>query len=162
MPTCSTAAESTHETPADKLRDAIAGWIDVVAGQGERAIDAFGLRAQGKPWTPYADVIETDEEVHVVVNLPGVDPDKVDILLLGNMLTIKGDLPLQGPRKGETVHRRERPTGGFSRSIALPVPVNPEKVAAESKLGVLTVTLAKEERVKPRHIPIGGKAGGSH
>lgn len=161
MPTCSTSSESIHESPAEKLRDAISGWIDVVADQGERAIDAFGLRGQGRLWVPQADIVETDYEVEVFVNLPGIDPNGVEILLVGNMLTVKGEVPAAGSRKGETVHRRERPIGPFSRSIALPVPVNPEKVSAESKNGVLTIALAKEERVKPRHIQIVTKGQGA-
>jgi HSP20 family protein len=155
MSASSNSPESTCESPAEKLRDVVAGWIDMVATQGERAIDAFGMRPPGKPWVPHADVAETEEQVVVHIDLPGVDPQTVEILLVGNMLTVKGDQPAPASRTGETVHRRERPTGTFSRSIALPVPVNPEKVSAESKNGVMTVTLAKEERVKPRHIPIG-------
>src|SRR5436190_8983051 len=157
MPSSSNTRENTCESPAEKLRDVVAGWIDMVASQGERAIDAFGMRPPGKPWVPHADVVEFDEQVVVHVDLPGVDPQTVEILLVGNMLTIKGEQPAPPSRTGETVHRRERPTGTFTRSIALPVPVDPEKVAADSKNGVLTVTLAKEERVKPRHIPIGVK-----
>jgi len=129
----------------------------MVASQGERAIDAFGMRPPGKPWIPHADVVESAEQVVVQLDLPGVDTQTVEILLVGNMLTVKGDQPAHPTRTGETVHRRERPTGTFSRSIALPVAVDPEKVSAESKHGVLTVTLAKEERIKPRHIPIGVK-----
>lgn len=158
MPASSNSPESTCESPAEKLRDVVAGWIDMVASQGERAIDAFGMRPPGKPWVPHADVVESAERVVVHVDVPGVDPQTVEILLVGNMLTVKGDQPAPPSQSGETVHRRERPTGTFTRSIALPVPVDPEKVSAESKNGVLTVTLAKEERVKPRHIPIGVKA----
>jgi HSP20 family protein len=157
MSASSHSPESTCESAADKLRDVVAGWIDMVASQGERAIDAFGMRPQGKPWVPHADVRESAEHVFVQVDLPGVDPHAVEILLVGNMLTIKGDQPSPALRTGETIHRRERPTGTFSRSIALPVPVDAEKVSAESKNGVLIITLAKEERVKPRHIPIGVK-----
>ena len=157
MSAASKSPDSTCESPADKLRDVVAGWIDMVASQGERAIDAFGMRPPGKSWVPHADVLETEEQVVVQVDLPGVDPQTVEILLVGNMLTVKGDQPSPPLRTGETVHRRERPTGTFSRSIALPSPVDPEKVMAESKNGVLTITLAKEERVKPRHIPIGVK-----
>ena len=157
MFTSSNTPESKCESPAEKLRDVVAGWIDMVASQGERAIDAFGMRPPGKPWIPHADVHECDEHVVIQVDLPGVDPQMVEILLVGNMLTIKGDQPAPASPTGETVHRRERPTGTFSRSIALPVPVDPEKVSAESKNGVLTIKLAKEERVKPRHIPIGVK-----
>jgi len=157
MPSSSNTRENTCESPTEKLRDVVAGWIDMVASQGERAIDAFGMRPPGKPWIPHADVVESAEQVVIQFDLPGVDTQTVEILLVGNMLTVKGDQPVHPPRTGETVHRRERPTGTFSRSIALPVPVDPEKVSAESKNGVLTVTLAKEERVKPRHIPIGVK-----
>jgi HSP20 family protein len=157
----SSSSDSSCETPAEKLRELVAGWIDVVASQGERAIDAVGRFTPGKPWFPPVDVVESEDKVVVRVNLPGVDPAKVGVVLLGNMLTIKADEPAGDPPAGETVHRRERPVGPFSRSIPLPAAVDPEKVAAESKHGVLTITLAKEERVKPRHIPVGVKAAGS-
>jgi len=157
MSVSSNSPESKCESPAERLRDVVAGWIDLVASQGERAIDAFGMRPPGKPWVPHADVLESAEHVVVHVDLPGVDPQTVEILLVGNMLTVKGEQPAHAMRTDETVHRSERPTGTFSRSIALPVAVDPEKVSAESKHGVLTITLAKEERVKPRHIPIGVK-----
>lgn|SRR5579872_1307678 len=149
--------ETRNETPADRVRDVVAGWIDMVASQGERAIDAFGLRGSGKPWYPSVDIIETLERVVVMLDLPGVDPDRVEILLVGNMLTVKGDVLAPGTQVGETVHRRERPCGVFSRSIPLPVAVDPEKVSADAKNGVLTITLAKSERCKVRQIPIGVK-----
>lgn len=157
MPGSSTSTDSNFETPVEKLRDVVAGWIDIVATQGERAIDAVGLRGAGRPWVPSTDILETEDRVVVRIDLPGVEPEKVEILLVGNMLTIKGESPAVSLEKRETLHRHERPTGAFSRSIPLPVAVDSEKVSAESKNGVLTVTLAKEERVKPRQIPIGVK-----
>ncbi len=150
-----------YEAPSEKLREVIAGWIDTVTTQGERAIDSLGLRGSGKPWLPQADVIEGQEQVVVLVDLPGVDPEKVEILLVGNMLTIKGEQASGSGATSHVVHRRERPAGTFSRSIPLPAPVNPEKVSADSKNGVLTVILAKEERAKPRPIPITVKTAGS-
>jgi HSP20 family protein len=156
----SSSSESTYETPAEKLREVVAGWIDVVASQGERAIDALGRFTPGRPWSPNVDVVETEDKLVVRVDVPGVDPAKVDVVLLGNMLTIKSEEPAAESQKGENVHRRERPAGPFSRSIPLPVAVDPEKVAAESKNGVLTITLAKEDRVKPRHIHVGVRAAG--
>ncbi len=161
MPGSSTSGPSPFESPAEKLRDVIAGWIDTVASQGERAIDAVGLRSPGKPWIPSVDVLETEHQIIVCVDLPGVDSEKVEILLLGNMLTVKGDEPSPALKSGATLHRHERPSGVFSRSIPLPAAVDSEKVAAESKYGVLTVTLAKEEKAKPRHIQIAAKEAGS-
>src|SRR6476661_3260977 len=155
MPASTT--ESTHDSPAEKLRDVVAGWIDMVATQGERAIDAVGLRIPGKPWVPSVDIVESPEQVVVRVDLPGVQPARVEVLLVGNMLTIKGESPVTALDQGESRHRHERPAGAFTRSIPLPVAVDPDHVAAESKHGVLTVTLAKEERAKTRHIQIGVK-----
>jgi len=159
MPETSHPNDAAGESPAEKIRDVVAGWIDVVANQGERAIDAFGIRGLGKARVPQVDIIETDDQVVVIVDLPGVDPAKVDLVLVGNMLTVKGEQTADGARGGGTVHRRERPIGPFARSIPLPVPVDPEKVSAESKHGVLTITLARQETVQSRQIPIGVKPG---
>ena len=163
MAACSTSGpgEMKNEGPAEKVRDVVAGWIDMVANQGERAIDAFGLRGSGKSWGPSVDIVETPERVVVLVDVPGVDPDRVEILLVGNMLTVKGDQLAPGTQPGETVHRRERPCGVFSRSIPLPVAVDPEKVSADARNGVLTITLAKADRCKVRQIPIGVKTAGA-
>lgn len=142
------------ETPVDKLRDFVAGVIDVVATQGTRAIDTLGLRSPGRQWGPNVDVVEADDHVLVLADLAGVEPNAVEILLAGNMLTIKGNQPPGETPRGAIVHRRERPTGPFSRSIPLPVAVNRDQVSAEARNGVLTIRLAKEERLKARQIPI--------
>src|SRR5260370_12305216 len=110
----SSSSESTYETPAEKLREVVAGWIDVVASQGERAIDAIGRFTPGKPWFPNVDVIETEDKVVVRVDVPGVDPAKVDVVLLGNMLTIKADNPAPQPQKAQTVHTPDPPPARFS------------------------------------------------
>jgi HSP20 family protein len=147
-------SSATIDTPVDRIREIVANMIDVVATQGTKAIDTLGLRTPSKYWCPDIDVIETDENVMVSVDLPGVDPDRVEILLAGNMLTIKGERTLPESGSGKGIHRRERAHGPFSRSIPLPVAVNPELVSAASQQGVLVVRLAKEDRLKARQIPI--------
>lgn len=161
MPVASDRQDLGNETPVEKLRDLVAGLIDTVAEQGEKVIDAVGLRGGAKPWCPNVDIIESEETVRVVVDLPGASAQAIDLTLTGNMLTLKGERAASPTRPGDVVHRRERETGSFCRSIALPVAVNSEKVSADAKDGVLTVTLAKEERVKPRHIQISGASGGA-
>ena len=156
----SSASPTSNEGSGEKLRDVVSGWIEMVANQGERAIDAFGLRGPGRPWHPCVDIIETSERVVVLVDVPGIDAERVEVLLVGNMLTIKGDQPAVGTQPGEMVVRRERHSGVFTRSIPLPVAVDPEKVGADARNGVLTITLAKAERCKPRQIPIGAKPTG--
>ena len=148
------APQPGYESPSEKIREVIAGWIDTVTTQGERAIDSLGLRGGDKPWIPDVDVLEGPEQVVVLVDLPGVDPAKVEILLVGNMLTVKGEQVEGFEPAGRQAHRRERPVGSFSRAIPLPAPVNPDQVSADSRHGVLTVTLAKEERAKPRPIQV--------
>lgn len=149
-----TANRSDPEAPTDKLRDLVAGLIDVVATQGNKAIDTLGLRTDIRGSSPAIDLIETNDDVLVLVNLPGVDPNQVEITLTGNMLTVKGQQPCVEEAAGQIVHRRERPLGTFCRSIPLPVAVNSEQVSAESRHGVLTIRIGKAERVKSRQIPI--------
>src|SRR5262245_56908701 len=98
------------ETRVDRIRDVVASLIDVVTTQGGKAIDNLGLRPGGKAWIPNVDIVETPEQVVVTVDLPGVEPDRVEILLVGNMLTIKGETS-RVTGAGETVHRRERTWG---------------------------------------------------
>ncbi|MEX2286824.1 MAG: Hsp20/alpha crystallin family protein [Planctomycetaceae bacterium] len=149
--------ESRPERPltasVEKLRRELDHWLDVAWSQGERALDAFGLKSS-PTWTPAVDLIETPDEVRVVVDVPGVDSHKVEITLAGNMLTLKGErLPILN-RDQQQIHLRQRHSGTFVRSIPLPAPVDAEKVSAETENGVLTIRLTKSERAKPRQIPI--------
>ncbi|MGQ0636514.1 MAG: Hsp20/alpha crystallin family protein [Planctomycetaceae bacterium] len=146
----SSAPENMPETPSERLRDFVVSCLDAVAAQGGKAVEALQKASHGGSWVPLADVVETEEQVQVVVDLPGVDPRQVEILLTGNMLTIKGQRPASAP----AALRRERASGSFNRSFPLPYPVDPERVSASSSHGVLTITLGKEDRVRPRHIPV--------
>ncbi|MSR59143.1 MAG: Hsp20/alpha crystallin family protein [Planctomycetaceae bacterium] len=153
----STHADSTGkipETPVDKLRDVVAGLIDVVTTQGGKAIDTLGLRPPGRQWIPDIDVVETGNELVVTVDLPGIDPQSVEILLAGNLLTVKGNTSAADVPAGAAIHRRERPVGEFDRTLSLPATVSPEQVSADSRHGVLTIRLAKVALAAARQIPI--------
>ena len=125
MATSFDSTRGTPEKPSDKLREVLAGWIDTVATQGEKALDSLGFRGPGGAWSPPVDVLESKDQILVYVDLPGVDPAKIETVLVGNMLTIKGELPDVVTFAGCHPHRRERAAGAFSRSIPLPVAVNP-------------------------------------
>lgn len=142
------------DSPVDKLRNEFDRLLEAVWSQGEKAADAFGLRGNNKTWHPAVDVVETTETVQVRVDVPGVNPDALDIVLVGNMLTVKGHRCLEEIAAEDIALRRERPVGAFSRSIPLPVAVNADKVSAESRNGVVTITLAKEESAKSRTIHV--------
>lgn len=137
----------------ERLRSELDRWLDAAWSQGERAMDAIGIRP-GKFWSPPLDVIETPDSVQIVMNLPGVDTAGIELTLAGHMLTVSGLLPSPDLGAGGTKHLSERPAGEFRRSIPLPAAVDPEKITAACQHGVLTVTVAKSEQQKSRKIPV--------
>ena len=144
----------------ERLRGELDRWLDAAWSQGERAMDAIGLRP-GKFWSPPIDVLEDAESVRVVMNLPGVDSSGIDLTIAGNMLTVSGVLPGCDASTECRQHLSERPAGEFRRSVPLPATVNAEHISAACEHGVLTVTIAKSEHQKSRKIPIGGVHVGS-
>lgn len=138
---------------AERLRHELDRLFETAISQGERALDAFGLR-EGATWVPPVDLVESPTGIQVVVDVPGVDPSAIDITLAGNMLTIEGEKPSTEADNEEVVHMRHRGGGRFKRSIPMPVSVDPEGVSAESKHGVLTVRLRKTEQSRPHKVTV--------
>jgi HSP20 family protein len=103
---------------------------------------------------PLLNLTENAENYFVRAELPGVKPEDLDIQMTGNKLTITGERKLDTQDKDVRYHRREREAGSFSRIIELPTDVDSESVAARSENGVLTVTIPKAEKAKPRRIAI--------
>jgi HSP20 family protein len=105
-------------------------------------------------WAPVLDIEETDQNVIVRAELPGIDPKEVEIDVLGNILTLRGEKKEEKESKDKNWHRVERHYGAFTRSVQLPCPVNAEKAMAKAKDGVLTITLNKKEEAKARRIQV--------
>lgn len=149
-----TAAQSLDEGrlrgSAERVRQEFDRWLDAVWSQGEKAMDAIGIRPESLP----VDIIERDTAVVVRANVPGLAGQDLDVTLAGHMLTLKGEFAAGPAEEGETVHNLERPTGSFQRSIPLPASVDPETIQAECSNGVLEITVSKIEREKPRQIPV--------
>jgi HSP20 family protein len=120
--------------------------------------DFFGGRAQAmvsdRAWAPAIDVYENREELVVVAEVPGVKEKDIQLSIVENVLTLKGQRLAAGEVKEESYHRMERWTGSFERYIQLPVPVQADKVRASYRDGVLEIHLPKIEAVKPREIKI--------
>ena len=123
------------------------------AASPARARRAFVLPFAGR-LAPLADVSETDTTLEVSLDLPGMNPDDVEIRLSGNTLNIRGEKKEQHEGKGRTFHRLERRRGAFARSIALPCAVQEDEAAAEYKDGVLTIVLPKREEAKSHRIKV--------
>lgn len=101
-----------------------------------------------RTFAPALDISESEDELVVKAELPGVDPKEVDVNLTGNLLTIKGEKRDEREEKGSSFHRVERSFGSFSRSFQLPCDVEEEKIAATYKDGVLELRLPKTEKAK--------------
>ena len=105
-------------------------------------------------WLPAVDVYETDHNVVMKAELPGVDPKNVEIRVEDGTLYLKGERKFEKEVKDDNYHRVERSYGSFARSFGLPSSVDSEKGTAEYKDGVLTLTLPKKEEAKPKTIKI--------
>ncbi len=108
-------------------------------------------------WGPALDVAETPETLIVKAEVPGIDPKEIDISITGDTLTLKGEKHEEKEEKGKTWQRMERRYGSFSRTLTLPVPVKADKIDAESKDGVLTITLPKSVEALPKKIAVKAK-----
>jgi HSP20 family protein len=111
-----------------------------------------GSRAAGV--YPHLNTTEDEDNYYVRAELPGVDPDDIEITTQDNNLIINGERKI--PPEGENVsyHRREREAGSFRRVTSLPTHIDSSRVTAVCKNGLLTVTLPKATEVKARHIDV--------
>ena len=107
-----------------------------------------------REFAPAFDVSETEGELIVTAEIPGMDKKDLDIHLSDGVLTVKGEKKQEKEDKKENYHCIERRYGSFSRTMRLPVDVDTEKVDAAYKDGVLRITLPKSETVKPKKIDI--------
>ena len=105
-------------------------------------------------WAPRVDIMETEKEVVVKADLPGVDPKDVDITIVEGCLCLKGVKKEEHEEKKKNYHRLERFTGKFLREIPLPPGTDPEKIVACGKKGVITVTIPKKPEVLPKKITV--------
>jgi HSP20 family protein len=106
------------------------------------------------PRYPAMNVWTSEEGAIVTAELPGVDPEDIDISVRQDVLTVSGCRNPQDLGEGETYHRRERECGQFTRAFQLPFPVDPAKVDADLENGVLTISLPRAEADKPRKINV--------
>jgi HSP20 family protein len=105
---------------------------------------------------PLVNVSEDNDHIYVQAELPGVNPEDLDITLKEQNLVLRGERKIPAEEKNVNYHRRERESGFFRRVLRLPAQVDPNKVEASCKDGVLTIALAKPEEVKPRQISVKG------
>jgi len=123
--------------------------------------DPFGFVSQPSTlfegWTPPVDVHEDKDKITVRAELPGMKKEDIEVTVVGDTLTISGERKQEEQKREGETYRSERYLGRFQRSITLPAEVDPNKIQATYKDGVLTVSLNKSEQAKRKQIEI--KAG---
>jgi HSP20 family protein len=107
-----------------------------------------------RPWSPAVDILETEDALIVKADLPNVKIEDLDIRVENQTLTISGARKFEKEENVKGYHRIERSYGEFVRSFAVPSTVDTEKVAANYKDGVLTITLPRKESAKPKQVKV--------
>jgi HSP20 family protein len=128
-------------------------WFDRAVG------DLFGRTPAGMAgvesvWNPLVDIHETKEHFLVRAEIPGMKQEEIEVSILDDTLTLKGERKRETEVKENEYHRIERSYGSFQRSIVLPAGVDASAVKASYKDGVLEIQLAKKEEAKPKTIKV--------
>ncbi|HJV33637.1 Hsp20/alpha crystallin family protein [Geomonas sp.] len=128
--------------------------------------DAFSGAGFGRPFGPtflspvtarrfpLVNFSEDEGNFYVEAMVPGVDAKEIELSVLRNTLTISGERKPFAERRGQIVHRSELGSGRFSRTIELPVDIDPDRITANYKDGIMLVTMAKAEHAKPKKIDL--------
>jgi HSP20 family protein len=121
---------------------------DVFTGRGD------DKELASSTWAPAVDIFETENELVMSAEIPGIDEKDVEIKLEDNTLTLKGERKFEKETKEENYHRIERSYGSFYRAFTLPNSVDLDKIHAEHENGILKITLPKRQELKPRNVKI--------
>ena len=118
---------------------------------GRPAQQAGGME---RVWAPAVDMYETKDALTVVAELPGLNEKDIQLSIIGDVLSVRGERQWNQEVKQESYYRGERWYGKFERYLPLPMPVQADKVTAKYRDGVLTITLPKVEEIRPKEIKI--------
>ena len=146
---------SARGTPSDTPRDPFAALRQEINDLFS-SFSSFPARSWPGEMSPRLDVSETDQELDIEAELPGVDEKDIEVTLAGDTLTIRGERKNGHEEKTKNYHVSERRWGSFTRSIALPFDADPSDVSARFDKGVLHIAVKKPPSVtaKTARIPI--------
>jgi HSP20 family protein len=129
-------------------------------GEVNRLFDTFlgrpmaGATSTGRAWLPAVDMHETKDDLVLTVELPGVSEKDLTLAITGDLLSIKGERRWDDDANNRQYLHVERVYGQFDRVIQLPLDVQPDRIKATFRDGLLQITLPKAEQLKPREIKI--------
>lgn len=130
------------------------GELDRLHREMNRLFEPFAGGASGTGNFPAVNIWSGDDKALLTAELPGIDPDKLEVTLKDNTLTIRGIRERDELKDGESYLRQERGAGTFVRSISLPFKVDDARISAEYQKGILQLTLPRAEADKPRKITV--------
>jgi HSP20 family protein len=136
------------------LQNEMGRWMNQLAG----GVAAPAGNGQSSTWLPAVDVWETDAELVLSFDLPGIPEDKIAVELDDNILTVTGERERTQEHSSDRFYRFERRFGQFSRSVTLPTGVKEDDIKAEYKDGVLEIRVPKPDEQKPKRIQIGSES----
>jgi HSP20 family protein len=113
-----------------------------------------GFMQRRAPTFPALNVWSNADGVLVTAEIPGIEPNAIDISIVGKSLTLKGSRQPDDLGENVTTHRQERGCGEFNRTLTLPYNIEQEHIHATFKNGVLTITLPRKEEEKPKKITV--------
>lgn len=119
-----------------------------------RLFSGFARPGSRREVFPAVNLYQNAESVVLTAELPGLDPDNLEITVAGRAVTLRGRHPQRELQDGETWLRQERPTGEFARTVELPCEVEPDRAEAGYERGVLVLKLFRPEEHKPKKVTI--------
>jgi HSP20 family protein len=139
--------------------------VDSLQSEVNRVFDAFFGNGSGasraRRWVPAMDLVETEDQLVLKADLPGLGHDDIDIEVKDRVLTVAGERRAEHEQNSEGFYRVERAFGQFSRSMTLPDGIDAEQISADFHDGVLEVRIPKPEQRKPHRVAIGTSDGTS-
>ncbi len=105
-------------------------------------------------WVPAVNILERENEIEITAEMPGVNPKDVEVTVEEGVLSIKGERRFEEVSQNETYHRIESSYGTFERRFTVPTSVDPNKIEARFKNGIMTLVLPKREESKPRTVKV--------
>jgi HSP20 family protein len=138
--------DELREQMNNLFKDMERGWLPVTSKREP---------LQSRIW-PQMNLFDLGQTLQLQVLLPGMKQEDIQLEANSETLTLRGERKYQAP-EGYRVHRQERPQAQFSRTIALPVRIDLEKINAQLQDGILTITMEKAQEVLPRKITVNTK-----
>ena len=130
----------------DQMRQEMARTTDLPTAEGSSVATS--------DWVPAVDIKEEPDAFVIKADIPGVDPEDIEVNMEHGVLTIKGEKETEKKDEKDGYKRVERTYGSFYRRFALPDMADPDKITAESHHGVLEVRIGKQDKVQPRKISV--------